>query len=129
MALLQIAEPGRAAAPHQHRLAVVPVGEGEPRLLTADLDRAQNKAVIGGAFTTVNGIVLRHVARLTPLGQVDPSFNPGAGAAAHFAGRTGQPGGAHILNAHNSAGLHHFQTSFQQQLFQERVSSLLKQRS
>ncbi|MBI3882154.1 MAG: PKD domain-containing protein [Verrucomicrobia bacterium] len=62
-------------------------------VLSASLDFAQNKVVIGGAFTTVDSNVLRHVARLTPLGAVDQSFNPGAGANSNVNSVFVQPDG------------------------------------
>ena len=37
------------------------------------------QVVIGGDFTSVNGIALNHVARLNSDGSVDTSFNPGVG--------------------------------------------------
>ena len=37
------------------------------------------QVVIGGEFTSVNGTLLKGVARLNPDGSVDTSFNPGAG--------------------------------------------------
>src|ERR1700677_1471195 len=41
-------------------------------------------------------------------------LNADATTAAHFAGRTREPGSAHVLNANNRAGLHGFETRFQQ---------------
>jgi len=35
--------------------------------------------VIGGTFTTVNGIAMSRIARLLPNGQLDPGFTPGTG--------------------------------------------------
>ena len=40
---------------------------------------ADGRVVIGGAFSTVNGIARPGVARLTGTGNVDPTFVPGAG--------------------------------------------------
>jgi uncharacterized delta-60 repeat protein/uncharacterized repeat protein (TIGR01451 family) len=36
--------------------------------------------LLGGSFTNFNGLPFNHVVRLTSVGAVDPSFNPGAGA-------------------------------------------------
>ena len=47
-----------------------------------------------------------------------------AAARAHLAGRAGQPGGAHVLNADDGAGLHGFEAGFEQKLFQERIAHL-----
>ena len=38
------------------------------------------KVVIGGKFTSVNGVARNRIARLNPDGSVDASFNPGTGA-------------------------------------------------
>ncbi len=35
-----------------------------------------------------------------------------------------RPGGAHVLNADDGAGLHRFQTGFEQQLFEKRIAYL-----
>lgn len=35
--------------------------------------------VIGGSFTTVNGVAMSRIARLLPNGQLDPGFTPGTG--------------------------------------------------
>ncbi|MFH2123590.1 MAG: hypothetical protein ABIJ50_08940, partial [Pseudomonadota bacterium] len=40
------------------------------------------RIVIGGNFTTVNGVARMNVARLNPDGSLDMDFNPGAGADA-----------------------------------------------
>ena len=45
-------------------------------------------------------------------------------ACAHLAGGTGEAGGAHVLDAQDRAGLHHFQTGFQQQLLKEGIAHL-----
>jgi hypothetical protein len=49
---------------------------------------------------------------------------PDAAAAAHFAGGTGEPGRAHILNADDGAGVHGFEAGFEQQLFHEGIAHL-----
>lgn len=38
-----------------------------------------NKIIIGGLFTTVNGVARNNLARLKADGSLDPSFDPGAG--------------------------------------------------
>src|SRR5436190_15041369 len=38
------------------------------------------KALIGGAFTSVNGTNRNHIARLNADGSLDPTFDPGQGA-------------------------------------------------
>jgi len=47
------------------------------RAITLQLD---GKILIGGIFTSVNGVALNHIARLNPDGTVDASFVPGLGA-------------------------------------------------
>ena len=47
-----------------------------------------------------------------------------AAARAHLAGGAGQPGGAHVLNADDGAGLHGFEAGFEQKLFQKRIAHL-----
>ena len=55
---------------------------------------------------------------------VEFDFDARAAARAHLAGRAGQAGRAHVLNANNCAGLHGLETGLQQQLFQERIADL-----
>jgi uncharacterized delta-60 repeat protein len=61
------------------------------------LDTNGNKAVVGGAFTTVDGLVLRRIARLNPSGQVDASFNPGSGANSNVFAVAVQPDGRVLI--------------------------------
>ena len=56
--------------------------------------------------------------------QVEFDFDAHAAARAHLAGRAGQAGGAHVLNADDRAGLHGFKTGFEQKLFQKRIANL-----
>ena len=62
------------------------------------------------------GFALRHA--------VEFDLDAHAAAPAHLAGRAGQPGGAHVLNADDRAGLHGFEAGFEQKLFQERIADL-----
>jgi uncharacterized delta-60 repeat protein len=39
-----------------------------------------SKILIGGAFTSYNGVVRNHIARINPDGSLDNSFDPGIGA-------------------------------------------------
>src|SRR5579875_124428 len=55
---------------------------------------------------------------------VELDFDTHVAAAAHFAGGAGEAGRAHVLNAHDCAGLHGFEAGFQEQLFQERIAHL-----
>jgi uncharacterized delta-60 repeat protein/uncharacterized repeat protein (TIGR01451 family) len=42
--------------------------------------QSDGRIVIGGAFQSVNGVTLNHIARLNAGGSVDNTFNPGIGA-------------------------------------------------
>ena len=42
--------------------------------------QTDDRVLIGGAFTTVDGITRNHIARLMTDGSLDTSFNPGSGA-------------------------------------------------
>lgn len=54
-------------------------GGGSPRVL--DFARQPDgKLIIGGSFTTVNGVARANIARLNADGSLDTGFNPGAGA-------------------------------------------------
>jgi uncharacterized delta-60 repeat protein len=54
-------------------------GLGPNDEVDAILLQPDGKIVIGGAFTSFDGQPRSRVARLLPNGEVDPSFNPGAG--------------------------------------------------
>src|ERR1700722_6628755 len=55
---------------------------------------------------------------------IEFNFDSNAAAGSHFAGRAGQAGRAHILDADDGAGLHGFETGFEQQLLEERIAYL-----
>ncbi len=55
---------------------------------------------------------------------VELDFEPHAPAGAHLAGRAGEPGRAHILDAHHRAGAHRLDAGFEQQLLHEWVAHL-----
>lgn len=55
-------------------------GNGADGLVTALALQPDGNILMGGDFLSVNGINRYHVARLTPGGAVDTSFNPGLGA-------------------------------------------------
>ena len=55
------------------------------------------KIIIGGGFTTFNGVQLTRVARLNSDGTVDTSFNPGTGASTTVTSITLQPDGRIVL--------------------------------
>src|SRR6266853_960480 len=67
--------------------------------------------------------VRRHAGfALGNFGEID--FDAGAAAGSHFHGGAGEPGGAHVLNRHDRAGLHGFETGFEEELLHERVADL-----
>lgn len=43
-------------------------------------DQTDDQILVGGAFTSINGLVRNRIARLNTDGSIDTSFNPGAGA-------------------------------------------------
>lgn len=55
-------------------------GTGPNGTVRAMIAQTDDRLVIGGAFTTVNGVVRNRICRLTGDGSVDTSFNPGGGA-------------------------------------------------
>jgi len=55
-------------------------GSGTDAPVNAVALQPDGKVLIGGAFTTVNGVPRRGIARLNADGSVDTSFNPGFGA-------------------------------------------------
>ena len=56
------------------------------------------------------------------FGEID--LDAGAAAAGRFAGRTGQPRRAHVLNAGDRVGREQFEARFEQQFFHERIADL-----
>ncbi len=62
------------------------------------------------------------VSRCGTILQID--LDASAGAASHLAGGARQARGAHVLNADDRAGLHRFETGFEQQLFEKRIAHL-----
>ena len=55
------------------------------------------KIIIGGAFTTYNGIARNYIARLNSDGSLDASFNPGTGASGSVNDIALQPDGKIII--------------------------------
>jgi len=55
-------------------------GTGAADNVWAVASQPDGKVIIGGAFTSINGVTLGRIARLNPDGSVDSSFNPGTGA-------------------------------------------------
>ncbi len=57
-------------------------GSGADAFIAALALEPGGKLIIGGGFTSFNGIYRYHVARLNPDGSLDAAFNPGLGADA-----------------------------------------------
>jgi uncharacterized repeat protein (TIGR01451 family)/uncharacterized delta-60 repeat protein len=57
------------------------IGSGANAPVHALLLDSSGRVLVGGQFTTLNGIARNRVARLNTDGSVDTSFNPGGGAA------------------------------------------------
>ena len=72
---------------------------------------------------TQHDFVRRHARfAFRHFGEID--FDSGAAAARRFAGRAGQTGCAHVLNAGDGIVREQFEARFQQQLFLERIADL-----
>jgi uncharacterized delta-60 repeat protein len=48
--------------------------------VTALAAQPDGKTLVGGYFTTINGVARNHIARLNPDGSLDTTFDPGTGA-------------------------------------------------
>src|SRR6185369_11981838 len=57
-------------------------GTGVNGLVRCAVVQPDGKVIVGGEFTSVNGISRIRVARLYASGFLDPSFNPGSGVTA-----------------------------------------------
>ncbi len=55
------------------------------------------KIIIGGGFTSIDGVSRNKVARLNPNGTLDMSFNPGTGFVGNVTGLALQPDGKIVL--------------------------------
>jgi uncharacterized delta-60 repeat protein len=55
-------------------------GDGANGIVETTSIQADGKIVIGGAFTSYNGVARNRIARLNADGSLDASFNPGTGA-------------------------------------------------
>ncbi|MBK9538387.1 MAG: delta-60 repeat domain-containing protein [Flavobacteriales bacterium] len=55
------------------------------------------RVLIGGSFTNVNGVARARIARLLPTGALDPTFDPGTGAARSVDALALLPGGDVIV--------------------------------
>lgn len=56
-------------------------GTGANKPINALAQQDDGKIILGGKFTSIDGVERNRVARLKPDGSLDPSFDPGAGAS------------------------------------------------
>ncbi|HEY3402687.1 MAG TPA: T9SS type A sorting domain-containing protein [Ohtaekwangia sp.] len=62
-----------------------------------DILFVNQKILISGSFTTVNGLTRNAIARLHPDGSIDNSFDPGTGSSDYIGALTVQPDGKILL--------------------------------
>lgn len=70
--------PSALAQPVEDRFA--PEANQLPETIAVQSD---GKVLVGGQFTTLDGVTRHRLARLQPNGQLDVAFNPGANATVH----------------------------------------------
>ena len=73
------------------------LGTGASDLVRAITLQPDGSILLGGQFTSINGIALNHVARLHADGSVDPGFTPGLGANATVSSIALQADGRMVL--------------------------------
>ena len=61
-------------------LGFLPAGTGPNGTVRALVSQSDDRILLGGTFTIVNGVVRNRITRLNYDGSVDTSFNPGGGA-------------------------------------------------
>ena len=59
------------------------LGTGANNIVRATSIQSDGKIIIGGGFTSYNGIAINCIARLNTNGSLDATFNPGTGANSH----------------------------------------------
>jgi len=67
---------------YQDATFLAPPNSGANDYIAAMALQPDGRVVIGGNFTSFNGVSRHHIARLNPDGSVDTTFNPGLGADA-----------------------------------------------
>ena len=121
---------GRAVVQHPHHAVVrhasnlgaghIPFLKNSPDDIFLPASRDDQHALLRFAQERFVG---RHARlALRDLGEID--LDAGAAAAGRFAGRTGEPSRAHILDASHGIGCEQFQTRFEEQLFFEWIAHL-----
>ncbi|MBI5387364.1 MAG: trypsin-like serine protease [Verrucomicrobia bacterium] len=73
------------------------IGTGPDRPVYALALQADRKLIVGGEFTTINNVIRRNLARLLEGGQLDNTFNVGAGANDQLRAIALQPDGRLLL--------------------------------
>ena len=68
-------------------------GSGAPTDVSSVVIDSGGKILVGGDFSTINGVARNRIARLNPDGSVDASFNPGTGFNNRVNAITVQPNG------------------------------------
>src|SRR5688572_17305897 len=72
-------------------------GSGVNGTVYATVVQPDGKVIIGGSFTTYNGVARNRIARLNPNGSLDPTFNVGNGANAVIYALALQPDGKIVI--------------------------------
>jgi len=72
-------------------------GTGADNTILATVTQADGKIIIGGAFTSYNGVTRNRIARLNADGSLDTSFDPLLGANSNIFGLTVQTDGKIII--------------------------------
>ncbi|MEN9573244.1 MAG: hypothetical protein RL514_1099 [Verrucomicrobiota bacterium] len=78
-------------------LAAFNAGVGFNDFVSALALDASQRIIVGGAFTTANGLARNRIARLTTAGAVDVAFDPGAGFDDYVNAAVVQPDGKLVL--------------------------------
>lgn len=73
------------------------VGTGANNWVRSILLQPDGKIIIGGHFTSINGVPRNHIARLHPDGSIDTTFNPGNGANSFIYSMVLQPDGRILI--------------------------------
>lgn len=86
-------------------------GTGADQAITCTIIQPDGKMVLGGNFTSLNGIPCGHMARLNSDGSMDGGFNQGTGADNSLWAIARQPDGAMIIaggfSSYNGTGRNH----------------------
>ena len=83
--------------------------DGSPLSVETTSIQSDGKIIIGGNFTSYNGIARNHIARLNTDGTIDTSFNPGTGADSNVLNTSIQSDGQLIIGgnfiSYNGTGI------------------------